>query len=119
MRWLFWLLLILALATGVALLAGNNEGYVLIVRAPYRLELSLNLLIILVILSFALLHLGLRFANYTRRLPANVRAYKELQRLRKGHAALLQALHAMVEGRYENAEKAAAQALELGEDAGL
>lgn len=119
MRWLFWLLLILALATGVALLAGNNEGYVLIVRAPYRLELSLNLLIILVILSFALLHLSLRFANYTRRLPANVRAYKELQRLKKGHAALLQALHAMVEGRYENAEKAAALALELGEDAGL
>ena len=57
MRWLFWLLLILALATGVSLLAGNNEGYVLIVRPPYRLELSLNLLLILIVLAFALLHL--------------------------------------------------------------
>ena len=119
MRWLIWLLLILALAIGVSLLAGSNEGYVLVVRSPYRLEFSLNFLIVLVVVSFILLHLGLRFVNYTRRLPANVRAYKETQRLRQGHAALLQALHASVEGRYDIAEKAAGHALELGEDAGL
>ena len=53
MRVLIWILLILALAIGVSLLAGNNEGYVLIVRPPYRLELSLNLLLILVGLAFA------------------------------------------------------------------
>ena len=119
MRWLFWLLLILALAIGVSLLAGNNDGYVLLVRSPYRVELSLNFLIILIMLGFILLHLALRFANYTRHLPANVRAYKEAQRLKHGHAALLRALHAMVEGRYGVAEKAAAQALEFGEDASL
>lgn len=119
MRWLFWLLLILALAIGVSLLAGNNEGYVLIVRPPYRLELSLNLLLILIVMVFALLHLALRLVNYTRRLPASVRAYKETKRRKDGHAALLESMHAMVEGRYGIAEKTAARALELGEDAGL
>ncbi|HZV98039.1 MAG TPA: heme biosynthesis protein HemY [Methylophilaceae bacterium] len=119
MRWLFWILLILALAVGVSLLAGSNEGYVLIVRPPYRLELSLNFLIVLIVLSFVLLHLGLRLINYTRRLPASVRAYKQNERLKQGHAALLESMHAMVEGRYAAAQKASAKALELGEDAGL
>ena len=119
MRWLIWILLILALAIGTSLLAGNNEGYVLIVRPPYRLELSLNLLLILIVLAFVLLHLGLRLINYTRRLPASVRAYKEAQRLKQGHAALLESLHAMAEGNYGVAEKAASRALGLGEDAGL
>lgn len=119
MRWLFWLLFILALAIGVTVLAGNNEGYVLIVRPPYRLELSLNLLLILIVVSFAALYLGLRFFNYMHRLPASVRAYKKTQRRIKGHNALIDSLHALVEGRYQVAEKAAARALTLGEDASL
>ncbi|MCB5191021.1 heme biosynthesis protein HemY [Methylobacillus arboreus] len=119
MRILIWILLILALAIGVSLLAGNNEGYVLIVRPPYRLELSLNLLLILVVLAFASLHLVLRFINYARDLPANVHTYKENRRIRRGHAALLESLHAMSQGRYQLAQKAASKALELGEDPSL
>ncbi|SNR81643.1 HemY protein [Methylobacillus rhizosphaerae] len=119
MRTLIWILLILALAIGGSLLAGNNTGYVLIVRPPYRFELSLNLLIILVVLAFASLHLILRFINYARDLPANVLAYRENRRIRKGHAALLESLHAMSQGRYQLAQKAAAKALELGEDPSL
>jgi HemY protein len=119
MRWLFWLLLIFALAVGAALLSSPNTGYVLIVRPPYRLELSLNLLLVLVIVTFLLLHLSLRFINYTRRLPASVREYKENQRRRAGYAALQESLHAMAEGHYAAAQKAAARAFELGEDAEL
>ena len=119
MRWLLWFLLILLIAIGLSLFASNNEGYVLIVRPPYRLELSFNLLIILIALSFFSLHLLLRMINYARRLPASVKAYKEAQRQRDGRAALLEALHALVDGRYHLAEKSAAKALDLGEDAGL
>jgi len=61
----------------------------------------------------------LRLFNYTRHLPATVRAYKESLRKKAGHQALLQSLHALVEGRYELAEKTASKALSLGEDAGL
>ncbi|ABE48303.1 MULTISPECIES: heme biosynthesis HemY N-terminal domain-containing protein [Methylobacillus] len=119
MRVLIWILFILALAIGVSLLAGNNEGYVLIVRPPYRLELSLNLLLILIVLAFVSLHLLLRFIHYARDLPANVRAYKENRRIRLGHAALLEALHAMSQGRYQLALKAASKALDYGEDPSL
>ncbi len=119
MRWLFWSLLILGLAIGVSLLAGENTGYVLIKTPTYRIETSLNFLIILISLSFICLHLALRLFNYTRHLPATVRAYKESLRKKTGHQALLQSLHALVEGRYELAEKTASKALSLGEDAGL
>jgi len=119
MRGLFWILLILGLAVGVALLATGNQGYVLIVRPPYRLELSLNLLLVLIVLSFVLLHLGLQFIHYTRRLPASVRAYKEAKRLERAHEALRESLHAMAEGHYAAAQKAAIRAFDLGEDPAL
>lgn len=119
MRWLLWFLLILLVAIGLSLFASNNEGYVLIVRPPYRLELSFNLLIILIVLVFFCLHLLLHMLNYARQLPASVKEYKERRRQREGREALVEALHALVDGRYALAEKSAAKALDLGEDAGL
>jgi HemY protein len=119
MRWLFWTVIILGLTIGIALLASGNTGYVLIKTPTYRLETSLNFLIVVMSLSFICLHLALRLFNYTRNLPATVRTYKENLRKKAGHQALIQSLHALVEGRYELAEKTAAKALDLGEDAGL
>jgi len=119
MRWLFWVLFIMGLAIGVSLLADANSGYVLVKTPTYRLETSLNFLIVTISLTFVLLHLALRLFNYTRNLPAIVRAYKDSLRKKAGHQALIQSLHALVEGRYALAEKTATKALELGEDAGL
>jgi HemY protein len=119
MRWLFWTVIILGLTIGIALLASGNTGYVLIKTPTYRLETSLNFLVVVMSLSFICLHLALRLFNYTRNLPATVRTYKENLRKKAGHQALIQSLHALVEGRYELAEKTAAKALDLGEDAGL
>jgi len=118
MRWLFWVLLIMAMAMGVSLLA-SNQGYVLIVVPPYRLELSLNLLLILIALTFTALHLGLRLFNYTKNLPASVRARKEEQRQKNAHNAMLEALNYQLEGRYTLAERSASAALDLGESTGL
>lgn len=119
MRGLFWIFLILSLATGLALFAGTNHGYVLIVRPPYRLELSLNLLLLLIVLVFIALHLILQLYQYTRRLPANIRNKKDIQRMKNGHEALIESLHGLVEGHYKKAEEAAASALRFGENSGL
>ena len=45
MRLLLWLLLLAALATGLAVAARYNDGYALLVMPPWRIELSLNLLL--------------------------------------------------------------------------
>lgn len=119
MRGLLWFFLVLLAVIGLSIFAGNNDGYVLIVRPPYRFELSFNLLIALMLLGFFLLYLLLRAFDYARRLPASVKAYKEEQRRRAGRSALRDALHTLAAGHYQAAEKSAARALELGEDAGL
>jgi HemY protein len=93
MRWLLWFLVILGMAIAASLLVEANQGYVLIVRPPYRLEMSLNFLLALIVLAFVLLHLILRFINYTQRLPATVRAHRETQQLKESHAALLEQLN--------------------------
>ncbi|PKO50979.1 MAG: heme biosynthesis protein HemY, partial [Betaproteobacteria bacterium HGW-Betaproteobacteria-21] len=49
MRALIWLIGIFALAAGMAMLAGLNEGYVLVVLPPWRAQLSLNLLLLLLV----------------------------------------------------------------------
>ena len=54
MRFLFWFLLLAALAAAVALAARVVNGYALVVAPPYRIELSLNLLLILFVCAFIL-----------------------------------------------------------------
>lgn len=119
MKLLIGLIFILVAAVGLSLLAGSNDGYVLIVQPPYRAEISLNLLLILLVVGFFVLHAVLRLVQYTLNLPQNVRDYKSEQRRKQAHASLLEGLHAIVEGRYAKAEKAAASALDLGEDPAL
>ena len=60
MKFLIWLLFILGGAVALSLVFGSNDGYVLLVQPPYRVELSLNLLVILLVVGFASLHGTLR-----------------------------------------------------------
>ena len=119
MRWLFWLLLIMAFAVGLSLLANSDHGYVLLVRPPYRVEFSLNFLIVAVLLLFVLFHLILRLIHYTQRLPSDVRAYKQAKRLQAAHASLIEALQKEAEGEYKASKLAAMRAFEQGEDANI
>lgn len=119
MRWLFWVLVIVLVAIAISLFAGIDNGYVLIVRPPYRLELSANLLLVLIVLSFFSLHYALRFYRFARKLPSHVKHYREQQRQTQGQAALLEGLHYLIDGQYQLAERHAARALQLGYSIGL
>ena len=44
---LFWVIALFALAVGLVVAARYNDGYVLIVLPPYRVEIALNLLLVL------------------------------------------------------------------------
>lgn len=116
-RKLFWWLLMLLLLVSVVWLAGNNEGYVLIVRPPYRLQFSFNFLLILIVLGFLLLHYFLRFVHFLRFLPANRRSKQEARRLKASNDALLEGMHALAEGDFESAEVAVKHAHDLIQNA--
>lgn len=119
MKTLFWLAAILLLAVGVALAAYNNSGYVLLIYPPYRIEMSLNLLLTLLAAAFFLLYGLLRFSVHTLRLPAYVQAFKTERKREKGDNAMHGALLAEAQGRPSRAEKFALSAMEFSSSPGL
>lgn len=119
MKALIWFIVIVMLAVGLTLAARWNAGYVLLVLPPYRVELSLNLVIVIAVAGFAAGYALLRFVTATVSLPSQVRAYRVARRRENAQALLAEALREFFAGRYGQAEKAAAAALELGEHPGL
>jgi HemY protein len=115
MRFALWSLVLAAVAVGIALFAERSTGYVVIVSAPWRIELSVNLFVFLVVAGYFGFYLLVRLVATLAAIPARVRAYRA-ERERSGQRrALNESLLAFFQGRYASAEKSAAQAL-LGEE---
>src|SRR5262245_33644971 len=103
MRILLWLLLLASLAVGLAITAHYNDGYVLFVVPPWRMEISLNLLLVLLIVGSALISLPLRTICLFLALPAQVRAWRAEREQKKAEAALREAMLLWFGGRYARA----------------
>src|SRR5947209_10777920 len=80
-RVLFWFLILATAATTVALASHLTSGYALFVAPPYRVELSLNFLVFLLVLGFIALYGGIRLVRRAARLPSEVRALRRRQQL--------------------------------------
>jgi len=109
-RVLFWFLLLAALATGLALAASYNTGYVLLVLPPWRVGLSLNFFLLLAFAGFILVYLLARLVSHTLALPNAVAAYRQRRREQQAAAALFDAWRLLQEGRYGHALKSAEKA---------
>lgn len=78
MKYVIWIVLIFAAAVALSS-AAHNAGYVLLVYPPYRIELSLNFFVLLLLLfAFVSYHLT-RLIMMVVNLPKNARSYR-LQR---------------------------------------
>ena len=113
MRSAIWFLSLFALAVAAALMAGNNEGTITVFWPPYRVDLSLNMVVLLLLAVFVTLHLGLRALSALFAMPAQARRWRLQQRERGILAALLDTMSLMAAGRYVRAQKFAEQALSL------
>lgn len=114
MRALLWLLTLGAMAVGLALAARYNDGYVLLVLPPWRVELSLNLMILLQFAGVTLVYLFLRLISHALNLPQAVREYRARRQRGQAERALGNALRLSFEGRYGHALRSAASAHEAG-----
>ena len=115
MRFALWSLVLAALAVGIALFAERSTGYVVIVSAPWRIELSVNLFAFLVVAGYFAFYLLVRLVGTLVAIPRRVRAYRAERERGVHRQALTDSLLAFFQGRYASAEKSAAQAL-LGEE---
>src|SRR5258708_11654491 len=87
MRGLLWLLVLSALAVALSLAMRGHGGYALFVLHPWRAEIPLNLLAILLIVVFAARYFLLRGGWHALRLPSYVRAFCERRPDQKRSAA--------------------------------
>ena len=114
MKYLISILVIFAAAVALSTLL-QNTAYVLLVYPPYRIEMSLKLFAVLFLLILVLGHWLMQLLSDTTRLPALVKKMR-LERAQNNSRKLLDVtLRAFFEGRYQDAEKAAARAIKHGE----
>lgn len=119
MKGLFWVLALFALAVAVALGAGLNDGYVLLVFPPWRAEVSLNLFVLALVGLFLVLYFAMRALAVTFGLPQRVRQYRERRRREKAGQVFQDAVRLLFEGRFGQALKRADEAYEADTARGL
>ena len=80
MRAALWLMGLFAAAVALALFTGDNDGTVTIFWPPHRVDLSVNLVLLLLVGLFVLLHLALRALTAALELPRQARRWRAQQR---------------------------------------
>ena len=111
MRAAFWLLALFVIAAAVALLAGNNQAVVTVFWPPHRIDISFNLMVLLLAGLFTLLYVAIRALSAVFALPLEARAWRAQQKERAMHSSLMDALAHQLAGRYIRATKSAKNAL--------
>ncbi len=119
MRVLFWFLILAGAAVAVALAARLTTGYALFVAPPYRVELSLNLLLALVFGGFVAGYALLRVVKRALGLPETVRRYRRQRQQERARAKQDAAVVALLEGRFGRARQFAEEALAIPRSSGL
>jgi HemY protein len=84
---------------------------VLFVDPPYRVDVSLNLFVVGVVVLFIVIYTLLRFVRSVLHMPQRVAAYRARSRAAKASAALRDAIGNLYAGRFTRAEKAARDSL--------
>ena len=119
MRIFLSLIILFAVAIGLAVGARFNPGNVVLFYPPYRIDLSLNFFLVLMVALFALIYFVLGTVRKAQQMPGRVAAYRREKREREGNRAMREALKALFEGRFGHAEKAADRAAGNPDNAGL
>jgi HemY protein len=107
MRAALWLMSLFAVAVATALLASNNVGTVAIFWTPYRVDVSLNLVLFALVMILLTLHWAQRALTALFELPRQAKRWRLQQKERAAHGALLDALAQFMEGRFLRARKSA------------
>jgi HemY protein len=113
MRAALWFLGLFGIAVAVAVFAGNNDASVTLYWSPYRVDLSLNFVILVLVLAFSLIYAAMRTAALLFALPVQAKRWRALQKERAINAELFNAQSHFLAGRYIRSQKSALSALSL------
>ena len=107
MNAVLWFMALFGIAVASALFAGNNHASVTIFWQPYRIDLSMNLVLLGLAGAFLTLHFALRAISGLFNIPQQARRWRLQQKERAIQGALLDGLSHLVSGRFIRARKSA------------
>ncbi len=113
MRGVIWLVLLFTAAVVAALTLGRNDGLVSIFWGQHRVDVSLNLFLIALLLLCTLLMVTLQSLGTLLSLPKRAAQWRLAQREKGAQALLREALVALWSGRFGRTQKAAHRLLAL------
>lgn len=116
MRAVIWFVLLFVVAVVAASTLGANDGLVSFYWSGQRVDLSLNLFLILLVVICAVLVTVFNTLNALIGLPQRAREWRVARRDRTAQASLREALSQYFGGRYSRAQKAAQRALAIQSD---
>jgi len=104
-KWLLWLLGVLAAAVALGLAAWQDNGYVLIGRGQTTVETSLTFFILVLVAAFAAGYDLLRLAGQGLSLPARMGAWRARRRRERAARDTARGLLAFAAGDWPRAER--------------
>jgi len=119
MRAALWFMALFGIAVAVALFAGNNQAVVTVFWPPHRVDISFNLMVLLLAGLFSLLYLASRALSAVFSLPVEARRWRAQQKERAMYGALMDALAHLMAGRYIRSAKSAQNALAQEKSLGI
>jgi HemY protein len=119
MRWLTSALLLALLAAVIALILQVNSGNVAFLVHPYRVDVALNLFIVVLVVLLAAVYWIARAIQKVADFPEQVRLYRARREEVGGQQALIEAVKSLLEGRFARAERAARAAQSSDSTAGV
>lgn len=113
MRLAIWFVLLFAIAVVAATAFGTNDGLASFYWSGWRVDVSLNLFLLLFVGASFLIVTVIQAANSLVGLPRRAREWRTARRDRSGQAALRSSLAQYFGGRYTRAQKSAQRALAI------
>lgn len=103
MRSWLWFVALLAAAVAAALILHDHAGNVIIIAQPWRIELSLSLAVVVLVVGFMVLHGLLRTLYWLGSSPGRLRAWRGRRAQRRDTELLESGWINVLEGRYVQA----------------
>ncbi len=113
MRVIIWMVLVSMVAVLAATVLGANDGLVSLYWQGWRVDFSLNLFLLGLVLTCLVTYMFIRGLDDLWRLPVRAKQWRASQRDKAAQAALREALSFYLAARYARASKAAQKAIRI------
>lgn len=105
MKYLFSFFAVIFIAVSAGLLAHKDSGYVLFGRGYDTVEMSLSLFLVILLLSYFLGYIAVRFIFRTWTMPKQLKQWRHAQQAEKARNVSLKGLINLSQGQWKKAER--------------